>query len=341
MCLHAARQGRQVVAAFQAADDAALGKALRHRLDAVGHPGVVLLGQAELAHVVLAVGVKAGADEDHLGLVFFQARHPHHLDQLAHVHALGVGGHGAVDEIGVVLQRATLGVERVLEEAAHQDALVAGHDVLGAVAVVHVEVDDGHALHAVALAGVLGGHRHVAEEAEAHGLVARGVVAGRAGAAEGVFQLAGNHRVHRVDGGTGRQQRRAVGVAVHRSVGVERVAVGAASIHFLDQDVVQAAQRGHMAAAVRQQQFAHGGGRGLAPVECVADAGDQQPVFDGVEPLRAFGVPCTHFMLAAIGMCEIPGFTHDGLLFSRYGMEYPLPSLHGRDTKNPDHSGSA
>jgi hypothetical protein len=34
----------------------------------------------------------------------------------------------------------------VLEEAAHQHAVVAGDDVLGAVAVVHVEVDDGHAL---------------------------------------------------------------------------------------------------------------------------------------------------------------------------------------------------
>ena len=42
-------------------------------------------------------------------------------------------------------------VERVLEDADHQHALVAGQDVLGAVAVVHVEVDDRHALEAVAL----------------------------------------------------------------------------------------------------------------------------------------------------------------------------------------------
>jgi hypothetical protein len=32
-----------------------------------GDPGVVLLDQAQLAHVVLAVGIEAGADEDHLG----------------------------------------------------------------------------------------------------------------------------------------------------------------------------------------------------------------------------------------------------------------------------------
>jgi hypothetical protein len=74
---------------------------------------------------------------------------------------------------------------------------VAGQDVLGAVAVVHVEVDDRHALAAVAFQRIARGERHVVEEAEAHGAAAAGVVAGRAHRAEGVLQLAGHHRVGR------------------------------------------------------------------------------------------------------------------------------------------------
>ena len=78
--------------------------------------------------------------------------------------------------------------------------------------------------------------------------------------------------VHRVDGGAGRQQRGAVSVLVHRRVGVERIVVGPAGQHLFDQDVVQPAQRGHVTAAVAEQQFAHGGGRGLAPLQRIADA---------------------------------------------------------------------
>ena len=203
--------------------------------------------------------------------------------------------------------RAAGRIERVLVEAHHQDALVAVHDVLGAVAVVHVEVDDGHALEAMALAGVFGGNGDVAEEAKTHGHVARGVVAGRAGGAKGVFQLAAQHGVHGVDGGAGRQQGGAPGVGVHRGVGVDRKGIGPAGGDLLGQDLAQAAQGGHVAAAVRQQQLAHGGGRGLAPLQRVGHAGDQEAVFDGVDARRALGVTGAHVMQSAVRMNEIAG----------------------------------
>ena len=53
-----------------------------------------------------------------------------------------------------------------------------------------------------------------------------------------------------------------------------------------------------------------GGQRHLAAFQRVADAGDQQPVFDRVEPLGAFGMAGAHVVLPAIGVREITGFVH-------------------------------
>ena len=60
-----------------------------------------------------------------------------------------------------------------------EDAGVVVEHVLDAVAVVHIPVEDHDALHALHLDGVLGGDRHVVEDAEATGLVLLGVVARR------------------------------------------------------------------------------------------------------------------------------------------------------------------
>ena len=62
------------------------------------------------------------------------------------------------------------GIERVLEDADHQHPLVAGDDVLGAVAVVDVEVDDRHPLQAAHVERMPRRDGDVVEEAEAHRL---------------------------------------------------------------------------------------------------------------------------------------------------------------------------
>ena len=241
MRLHTAGQRAQVVTPFEAAHDAALRVALRHFLDALGDPDVVLFHQPELAHVVFAVGVKPGADEDHLWLVGVQPGHPHHVDQLADVHALGVGRHRQVHQVG----RGRVvpgGVIRVLVKAAHQDAVVAGHDVFGAVAVVHVKVDDRHAFQAVALQRVFGGHRHVVHKAEAHGLVACGVVARWAHGAKSVHHFAGHDGVGGVNGSACRHQNRVPAVDVDGRVGVDLGVAGSAGGDLVAQAVAQAPQ---------------------------------------------------------------------------------------------------
>ena len=77
----------------------------------------------------------------------------------------------------------------MLEDRRHQHLLVALEDVLGAVAVVHVEVDDRHALQAVRVDRVARGDRDVVEDAEPHRPCAACVMARRADGTEYGFDF--------------------------------------------------------------------------------------------------------------------------------------------------------
>ena len=246
------------------------------------------------------MAVEAGGDEDHVWLEGVEPRYPVGLDQLADLAAAGVGGHRQVDHVVAHRHAAAEGVELVLEDADHQDALVAGHDVLGAVAMVHVEIDDGHALEPAHLQRMPRGNRHVVVEAEAHGRVAGGVVAGRADGAEGVLDAAVDHRIggrHRRTGGTQHGLARGgvdAGVGVD---GLRQAAVGGAVEHLVQFTQIALAV-GSLQVAARSQRRVHAGQRDV-------QAGGQQVILDRIEALRAFGVAGAHVVATAIGVGKV------------------------------------
>src|SRR3990167_6905251 len=100
MSLHTATECAQAIATFQTRDNASLALASRHVFQAMRDPDVVLLDQAQLAHVVLPVRIETGADENHLGPESLQPRHPGALDQFPDLHALGVGRYRQIDQVG-------------------------------------------------------------------------------------------------------------------------------------------------------------------------------------------------------------------------------------------------
>ena len=71
-----------------------------------------------------------------------------------------------------------------------KDPGVGLEQMLGAVAVVHVPVEDGHPFQAVMLQGIYRAQGDIVKKAETHGPVPLGVMPGRAHGAEGVIQLA-------------------------------------------------------------------------------------------------------------------------------------------------------
>ena len=311
MRFHAARQGFKVVATFERGDDAPAGMAVRNILDALGDPRIVLLVEAELAQVVVAVRVKAGTDENHLRLELLKPGHPHRLDHVAHSRALGVGRNREVDHV-VAPPRATVRVERVLEKTHHQDAVIAADDIFGAVAVVHVEVHNRDALQAVPLQRVFGGDRHVVEKTEAHGAVVAGMVTGRAHRTESVFNLAGHHRVGGGQRRTGAAQYRIPGKSIQRSVWIDLGVLGTARQRIVGELVAQAAQGGNHHAVMAKFEVTQRSQGSFAPVQRITHTGDQQPIFNRIEPLRTLGVARTHLVFAAIAMGEIRSGIHNG-----------------------------
>ena len=185
----------------------------------------------------------------------------------------------------------------MLEDADHQHAVVAGDDVLGAVAVVHVEVDDRHPRQAARVERMARGDGHVVEEAEAHRLVARGMVPGRAHGAERAGGAAGDDVVGGRHGSAGRAQHRVPGGGAGRGVGVDSTGAAGGPDRF-----EQVAQLGHVAAAVGQLDVAQVHLRGIAHVERHVEAGGAQVVVDRVQPLRAFRVAPAHLVAATIGV---------------------------------------
>ena len=202
---------------------------------------------------------------------------------------------------------AAVRIERVLEEADHQHALVAGEDVLGAVAVVHVEVDDRHPLRPCRPAR---GARRSATLLKKQKPIAwsrRRVVAGRAHRAEGVLELAGDHRVgggHRRAGGAQRRaqvcafRRRCRGRAA-RTAGRRPRSRSASS---------RSSRMAATCCAYGPARCRREAERRLAVLERGVEAGGQQVVLDRVEPLRALGVARAHVVRAAIGVREITRF---------------------------------
>ena len=73
---------------------------------------------------------------------------------------------------------AVVGIEPALERRQHQHALVTGKDVLAAVAVMRIEVDQGHSLHGEFRECMGDADSGVVEEAESHPRTAGGVMSG-------------------------------------------------------------------------------------------------------------------------------------------------------------------
>src|SRR5262245_20334662 len=159
-------------------------------------------------------------------------------------------------------------------------AAVGPEDVLRAVAVVHVEVDDRGALDAVLSLGVTGGDGGVVEEAKSHRARGLGVVAGGARGDEGVCSLAGHHLVDRVHGAAGRAQGVLKAAGWYRRVSIEpKQALFRARV----------ADGSHILHGVAKRDGLERGGRRLDAHERAKALVSERPV-DGPQPVWPLGM---------------------------------------------------
>ena len=99
--------------------------------------------------------------------------------------------------VALLLARAGAGIKRHLVGGAIEHGLVVPENILRAVAVMHVPIDDGDALGPVLLLRMAGGDGDCVEKAEAHRRFALGMMTRRAGGDKGVVGGPLKHRIHR------------------------------------------------------------------------------------------------------------------------------------------------
>jgi hypothetical protein len=193
----------------------------------------------------------------------------------------------------------------VLEDSGHEHARVAGKNLFGAVAVMHVEIDDRHAFQAPGIEGMARRDGDIVEETETHRLRPLGVVSRRAHGAKCILHFAAHHQVGRVAACAGRTQRRLQGTRRHRRVGIEmhdavrRTAV----MHVID-----------VVARMNAQQLLHLDQRRVMELQVHVEAGGNQAIADRAEPIGTFRMVGAHVVLQAVAMGDEGGGCHDGSL---------------------------
>mmetsp|Transcript_22932 Transcript_22932/g.58556 ORF Transcript_22932/g.58556 Transcript_22932/m.58556 type:complete len:317 (-) Transcript_22932:697-1647(-) len=247
---------------------------------------------AAAADGVALRGVKARRHNDEVGVELVRDGQQHVVQRADVVAVAHVGAvPGNVDAVALpapdahLVHCARARVERAAVVAVDghvHDRVVVLKDVLRAVAVVDVPVQDEHALRARRLRR-LGRHRGVVEEAKAHGHVGLGVVPGRADDGGAVCRLAAGHQLRHLGSATSRQARALVrvrvdvGVAGHHELRLGR-APSCHGVHKLNQLL-----------GVHRSQLLVGGRRALGAHAALTESRGQQARHDradAVGPLR-------------------------------------------------------
>ena len=204
----ASRQGAEVVAALQHRDHAAVGVSAGGVGDEAGDPREVVLGQQQVAERVPGVRVEAGGDENEFGAEGVQRRQPVPFHGGPKRPSVRAGRQRRVDDVRPPHILQAVGVVRKLEAGAHQHARRLGEGRHRAVAVVNVEVQDGHPFHARPRQGVRRRHRHAVQETETHRRGLLRMMAGRTHRAENAPLVRVQHQVHPAHRRASRRERR-------------------------------------------------------------------------------------------------------------------------------------
>ena len=290
-------QALQVIAALEHRDDSATGAGVGDIHQLARHPAEIIRLEIERCQGIAVVGVEAGGDDDQFGAELLQLRQDDVLERGTEFDAAVFGRQRRVDD-GVVFAAlaagAGAGKQRHLVRRAIHHGRIGPEDILGAVAVMHVEVDHGGTADAVFALGVTRGNRGMIEKAEAHRLADFGVMAGRAHRDERVVVGAGHDRV----GGGNRAADAAhhgfPGAGRHRRIAVEidQTARRRDMPKFLDimlvvakQDLVERAFRCRLAHQRLEAVFA-------------------ENLLNRANPVGSFGMPRRCQMVEACRMAE-------------------------------------
>ena len=173
-----------------------------------------------------------------------------------------------------------------------KQAFVVFKHVLGAVAVMDVEIDHRDPVQPVPGASVERPDGDRVEQAKAHGVGRFGVVPGRADGAKGVFPLALHHPVDGIADGPRGPARRFAGGRRHAGVGVQGDAAFLGHVFKNLLDVIR---------LVHLFDFLEVDDRGLVALQGL-EIVVLEPLHHGPQPVRAFGMATPGIVFDADGV---------------------------------------
>ena len=255
----------------------------REQAQFAGDPGVIIGVELQLRQRVAPVRVETGRYQQQLRPERIDGGEQAVLPCRAEPATARARRQRRIEDVAdpTLVDPARIRIQRHLVRTEVLHARFGFEDRLGAVAVVHVEVDDRHARQTVPVECMRGRDRDVVEQAEAHRGLRGGVVAGRAYRAEGRLRGAGKHGIDRGHRRAGRAQRRFGGGRRQHRVRIQSHALVRARLqHDIEQRHV-----------VHPQQLSARGAWRFAPVEVIE--GGAQGVDHRTQALRPLGVAGT------------------------------------------------
>jgi hypothetical protein len=167
-----------------------------------------------------------------------------------------------------------------------------GEDMLRAIAVVDIEIENGNAFQAQNIERLRGTHGDIVEDTETHGKVAFGVMARRSHGTESVLEFAFDDGTHRRRDGTGRAQGRIAGTGREHGIAIKLALPdhGNGGKNFVD--ISEGMDAAELFAA---------GFRRLAPVESGIDRIIEEAK-DRHQTLHALGMPLPGIVVQASRM---------------------------------------
>jgi len=139
--------------------------------------------------------VETGRDEDHFRPEFVESRHPQVAHDAPELFAVGTSGERYVEHVGRRTLGAAIGIEGVLKGAHHEHAWIGPEAVFSPIAVMHIEVDHGHARQLVGFQRMRRSDRDIVEKTETHCACTFGVMTRRTNRAEGTADFALHHQI--------------------------------------------------------------------------------------------------------------------------------------------------
>jgi hypothetical protein len=184
-----ASQGRQVVTPFQSRDKVTVAMLFGNASQSFGDPVKVGFHQVELGHIVFSMSIETSRDHNQFWPKMIDSVEPTGLDNGPERFASGPRGKGQVDDVITDSVCPHIWVERVLEAAAEQDPGIITEDILGAITMMHIKIDDRNATELISLQCMGGTYRNIIEYAKTHGLMTFCMMSRGAYVAEGSSHL--------------------------------------------------------------------------------------------------------------------------------------------------------